>query len=764
MGEPKSPELALPTRIAFVGNYLPRQCGIATFTTDLCTAMGAEYGVGRMFAIPVNDPESSYRYPEAVRLELQQEDRSSYQRAADFLNFNGNDLICLQHEYGIFGGLAGSHILTLLRRLKMPLVTTLHTVLREPDRNQRAVLEEIAQLSDRLIVMSELAAGLLREVYGVSPGKIDIIPHGVPDLPFMDPNYFKDQFGTEGKSVLLTFGLLSPNKGVENVISALPAILARHPELVYIVSGATHPHIKRREGERYRDALRALAEELGVGSHVIFNNRFVSTEELIEHVGAADIYITPYRQEAQVVSGTLAIAIGAGKAIISTPYWHAKELLAERRGMIVPFDDPAAIAEAAIALLDNDAKRHAMRKRAYLYSRATTWPKTAHAYMVSFQRARAERMSRPRATHDDAATLKESDVLPTLNMDHLLSMTDDTGILQHAIFSLPNCHEGYTTDDNARALIVAVLLNGSSHAGLSRRYLTFLWNAFHDKTGRFRNFLSYDRRWLEETGSEDSHGRGLWAVGTVLGNAKDPGLRGAAGRLFEKAFPAAATFTSPRAWAFSILGMQGYLDWFPGDRVVQGARNLQANRLLDIYQRVSTPGWRWFETSLSYSNARLSQALLLAGYESKNQRMMEVGCESLKWLVAEQHRGEEGIFVPIGSMGFFAEGGEKARFDQQPVEACATISACLLAGRITGEKLWLDEAWSAFRWFLGNNDLQVPLYDPATGGCRDGLHPDRVNENQGAESTLSFLMALLDMQRIEALTVDTMIQEMSVSS
>ena len=764
MGEPKSPELALPTRIAFIGNYLPRQCGIATFTTDLCTAMGAEYGVGRMFAIPVNDPESSYQYPEAVRLELEQEDRSSYQRAADFLNFNGNDLICLQHEYGIFGGTAGSHILTLLRRLKMPLVTTLHTVLREPDWNQRAVLEEIAQLSDRLIVMSELAASLLREIYGVAPGKIDIIPHGVPDLPFMDPNYFKDQFGTEGKSVLLTFGLLSPNKGVENVINALPAILARHPELVYIISGATHPHIKRREGERYRDALRTLAEELGVGSHVIFNNRFVSTEELVEHVGAADIYITPYRQEAQVVSGTLAIAIGAGKAIISTPYWHARELLAERRGMIVPFDDPPALAEAAIALLDNDAERHAMRKRAYLHSRATTWPKTGHAYMVSFQRARAERMSRPRATHDDAATLKESDVLPTLNMNHLLSMTDDTGILQHAIFSLPNCHEGYTTDDNARALIVAVLLNGSSHAGLSRRYLTFLWNAFHDKTGRFRNFLSYDRRWLEETGSEDSHGRGLWAVGTVLGNAKDPGLRGAAGRLFEKAFPAAATFTSPRAWAFSILGMQGYLDWFPGDRVVQGVRNLLANRLLDIYQRASSPGWRWFETSLSYSNARLSQALLLSGYESKNQRMMEVGCESLKWLVAEQHRGEEGIFVPIGSMGFFAEGSEKARFDQQPVEACATIAACLLAGRITGEKLWFDEAWSAFRWFLGSNDLQVPLYDPATGGCRDGLHPDRVNENQGADSTLSFLMALLDMQRIEALTVDTMIQEMSVSS
>jgi glycosyltransferase involved in cell wall biosynthesis len=761
--EPGPFKLSLPTRVAFIGNYLPRQCGIATFTTDLCVAMGAEYGVGRMFAIPVNDPDSSYQYPEAVRLELEQEDCSSYQRAADFLNFNGNDLVCLQHEYGIFGGPAGAHILTLLRRLRMPLVTTLHTVLRNPDRNQRAVLEEIAQLSDRLIVMSEHAADLLREVYDLPGAKIDVIPHGVPDLPFMDPNYFKDKFGTEGKSVLLTFGLLSPNKGVENVISALPAILARHPDLVYIVSGATHPHIKRREKEQYREALTVLAEKLGVGSHVIFNNRFVSNEELIEHVGAADIYITPYRQEAQVVSGTLAIAIGAGKAIISTPYWHATELLADGRGVMVPFDDPAAIAEAAVALLDNDAERHAMRKRAYLHSRSTTWPKTARAYMASFQRARAARMSRPRAARDETATLEESASLPTLNMDHLLSMTDDTGILQHAIFSLPNCLEGYTTDDNARALIVAVLLNGSSHAGLSRRYLTFLWHAFNDATGRFRNFLSYDRAWLEESGSEDSHGRALWAVGTVLGKTKDPGLRGAAGRLFEKAFPAASTFRSPRAWAFSILGMQAYLDWFPGDRVVQGARNLLANRLLDIYRRASSPGWHWFETGLSYSNARLPQALLLTGYESENATMLEAGCESLRWLLAEQHRAGNDIFVPIGSMGFFAEGGGKARFDQQPVEACATIAACLLAHRVTSGKHWLDEAWSAFRWFLGANDLEIPLYDPATGGCKDGLHPDRVNENQGAESTLSFLLALLDMQSLEVHTAPQPQQETSVS-
>jgi len=380
----KSSSLPLPTRIAFVGNYLPRQCGIATFTTDLCTAIGMEYGAGRLFAIPVNDPGSSYDYPEQVRLELAQEDLTSYLRAADFLNFNSNDLVCLQHEYGIYGGVAGGHILALLRKLKMPIVSTLHTVLSEPDFHQRANLEEIATLSDRVVVMSEQAAGMLRQRYAVPPEKIDVIPHGVPDLPFTDPNFFKDSFGVEGKSVLLTFGLLSPNKGIENVIRALPSILAIHPNVVYIVSGATHPQLRKREGERYRESLLALAQDLGVATNLILSNRFVSAEELIQHVGAADIYITPYRHEAQVVSGTLAIALGAGKAIISTPYWHAKELLADGRGVIVPFEDPGAIADAVLRLLNSEEQRHAMRKRAYLYSRGTTWPNTARAYMASF--------------------------------------------------------------------------------------------------------------------------------------------------------------------------------------------------------------------------------------------------------------------------------------------------------------------------------------------------------------------------------------------
>jgi len=764
-------KLPLPTRIAFVGNYLPRECGIATFTTDLCTALATEYGEGRLFAIPVNDPESSYAYPERVRLELEQEDPISYERAAEFLNFNGNDLVCLQHEYGIYGGLAGRHILTFMRKLRMPVVTTLHTVLWNPDSNQRMVLEEVARLSDRLVVMSEQAARCLREVYAVPNDKIDIIPHGVPDFQFMDPNYFKDRFGTEGKSVLLTFGLLSPNKGIENVIRALPAILEKHPNVVYVVSGATHPHIRRREGERYRDGLRKLAEQLGVASQVIFNNRFVSAEELVELVSTADIYITPYRQEAQAVSGTLAIALGAGKAVVSTPYWHAKELLADERGMIVPFENPDAIAEAVLRLLDNDAERHAMRKRAYLHSRETIWPKTARKYMASFQRARFERTLQPKAARKDDAAANAVESLPVLNTAYMLNMTDDTGILQHAIFSLPNTSEGYTTDDNARALIVSTLLDEyPAHAGtrdypnLSHRYLAFLWLAFNTDTGRFRNFLGYDRKWLEDVGSEDSHGRALWSIGNVLGHSRNAGLRGAAGRLFEAAVPATLKFTSPRAWAFCILGMQAYLDWFPGDRAIQSARNTLANRLLDIYERSHSETWKWFEKSLSYSNARLPQALILAGWRSDNQRMIEVGMDSLKWLVGEQHRDDAEIFVPIGSDGFFIEGSEKARFDQQPVEACATVSACLEVYRLTEESQWLDETRRVFSWFLGKNDLQVPLYDAVTGGCRDGLHPDRINENQGAESTLSFLMALLEMREAKVTNVQERQLEMSASS
>ena len=748
-----SVNLSLPSRIAIVGNYLPRQCGIATFTTDLCDAISAEFGTERLFALPVNDPESEYDYPERVRFELTEEETASYERAAEFLNFTNVDLVCVQHEYGIFGGPAGSHILELLRQIRMPVVTTLHTVLREPNPDQYRVMVELSQLSDRLIVMSQHSSEFLQDIFHVPAAKIDVIPHGVPNLAFVDPNFYKDRFGVGGQSVLLTFGLLSPNKGVESVLEAMPRILAHNSNVKYIIAGATHPHIRRREGDKYRESLQSLAEDLGIAKNVIFHNRFVSPEEMMEFIGSADIYITPYKNEAQVVSGTLAYALGAGKAVISTPYWHAQELLDQQRGVLVPFHDANAIAEQTIWLLENEAERHAMRKRAYLYSRNMVWKSVAQDYMRSFQKARAERLWNPRLI---SLNLVESvNSLPPLKMDHLGRMTDDTGIFQHAVFAVPNHHEGYTTDDNARALITSIMVEQSGVYGesgakkLASRYLAFLWLAFNSANGRFRNFLSYERQWQESQGSEDSHGRALWALGTTINQAVDDSLRGLAGRLFELAVPAVMKFTSPRAWAFSVFGTQEYLDRFPGDRSAQTQRNSLADKLLNIYAVTRARDWKWFEESLSYSNARLPQALLLAGSRTSNQGWVAAGLESLEWLMAQQHCNMNGHFVPIGSQGFYRKAGEKARFDQQPVEACATVSACLEAYRVTSDQHWRQQAWIAFNWFLGDNDLKVALYDAATGGCRDGLHPDRANENQGAESTLSFLMALSEMRRLE---------------
>ncbi|OGC91594.1 MAG: glycosyl transferase family 1 [candidate division Zixibacteria bacterium RBG_16_53_22] len=738
-------------RVAFIGNYLPRHCGIATFTTDLCEAIAAQYSQTTCIALPVNDIEAGYAYPTRVRFELAEKDIDSYRRAADFLNINNVDLVSLQHEYGIYGGRAGSHILVLLRELRMPIVTTLHTILRDPDPDQRRVLKEVAALSDRLVVMSARGAEFLREVYGVLPEKIDLIPHGIPDVPFVDPSFHKDLFGVEGKIVLLSFGLLSANKGIENVIAALPSILARHPNVVYIILGATHPHVVRNEGETYRLSLQWLAQEKGVEGQVIFYDRFVSLEELVQFISAADIYITPYHAAAQITSGTLAYTVGAGKAVISTPFWYAEEILAEGRGALVPFRDPVALADQVISLLDNEAQRHAMRKRAYVFGREMIWPQVASRYMESFERARAERRHFARQDFAVKPLDKRPGKLPPLRTDHLHHMTDETGILQHAIFTIPNYIEGYTTDDNARALMVSALLEaiGNEEAPeLASRYLAFIWYAFNTETGCFRNFMDYQRHWLEVNGSDDSHGRTLWALGAVLGRSNIPALQSMAGRVFEQALPAILTTTSPRAWAFALIGIHEYLQRFTGDRRASQVREELSGRLLTLYQSHRSEQWRWYEDKLTYCNAALPHALLMCGQSIPNATMMETGLEALSWL-ADLQRADAGHFVPIGSNGFYQQNGERARFDQQPVEAQAMVSACLEAYRITGDNRWHKEARRAFEWFLGRNDLNLPVYDPTTGGCRDGLHPDRPNENQGAESTLAFLQSLLELRLAE---------------
>ncbi len=741
------------SRVAFIGNYLPRQCGIATFTTDLCESIATHYSQTTCIALPVNDGEASYAYPARVRFELTENDIESYRRAADFLNINNVDLVCLQHEYGIYGGKAGSHILALLHELRMPVVTTLHTILRDPNVEQRRVLEEVAALSDRLVVMSERGVEFLQEIYSVSPEKIDTIPHGIPDVSFVDPSFHKDLFGVEGKIVLLSFGLLSANKGIEDVIAALPAILARYPNVVYIILGATHPHVVRNEGETYRLALQWLAQEKGVEGQVIFYNRFVSLDELVEFISATDIYITPYLNAAQITSGTLAYTLGAGKAVVSTPYWYAEEMLADGRGVLVPFRDPAALAAQVIDLLSHEAGRHAMRKRAYLFGRAMIWPQVARRYMESFERARAERRHFIPSNFTSKALDKRPGELPPLKLDHLHRMTDKTGMLQHALFTVPNYSQGYTTDDNARALMVSALLEalGQGEAlELASRYLAFLAYAFNPQTGRFRNFMSYQHSWLEEGGSDDSHGRSLWALGAMLGRSNTPALHSMAGRLFEQGLPAILNMTSPRAWAFALIGIHEYLQRYAGDRRASQVREDLASRLLALYQRNRVEEWQWYEETLTYCNAALAHALLLCGQSIPNDEMTQAGLESLCWLSNLQHTDAKGMhFVPIGSNGFYPRGGERARFDQQPVEAQAMVSACLEAHRLTGEKRWRKEARRAFEWFLGRNDLNLPLYDPTTGGCRDGLHPDRANENQGAESTLAFLQALLELRLAE---------------
>jgi glycosyltransferase involved in cell wall biosynthesis len=565
-------------KIAFVGDYLPRKCGIATFTHDMYASLANRFPEAECFVVPVNDRPEGYDYPQEVRFEIDEPDLESYRRAADFLNFANTDVICLQHEYGIFGGTAGSHVLGLLRDLRMPVVTTFHTVLREPNDDQRRVLVELAGLSARVVVMTEVARTFLRDIYCIPEAKIDLIAHGIPDTPFVDPNTYKDQFGVEGRPVALTFGLLSPNKGIEHMLRAIPELLKRFPNLAYIVLGATHPDLIREQGERYRLSLERLARDLGISEHVMFYNRFVELNELTEFIRAADVYVTPYLNPAQITSGTLAYSFGCGKAIVSTPYWHAEELLADGRGVLVPFADPKALAREICGLLRDEPRRKAMCEQAYRLGREMVWEQSARLYMESFQRTRLGRQDQPVKPLAVRTLAEQQAELPDWRLDHLSRLTDATGMFQHATHTIPNFAEGYCTDDNARALLLTVLLEELGQGGplvhrLATTYAAFVQVAFDRERRRFRNFLGFDRRWLEDVGSEDSHGRAVWALGTCVGRSRRPDLPFWAASHFELALPAILEMTSPRTWAFGLLGIQEYLRRLGGDRLATQVRD-----------------------------------------------------------------------------------------------------------------------------------------------------------------------------------------------
>lgn len=735
-------------RIAFVGNSLPRRCGIATFTTDLQQAIAATQPLVFTTIIAMTDSDRAYDYPASVGFEVRQENLADYLAAADYINAGQFDAVSLQHEFGIFGGEAGGHILALLERLTVPITVTLHTVLAEPSPAQRRVLERIMVLAARVIVMADKGRALLLSSYGARPDKIAIIPHGIPDFPFVEPDAAKASLGFAGKTVILTFGLLSPNKGIEVMIDAMPAVLQSRADAIYVVLGATHPNLVRDQGEAYRESLVARAAALGIGDHVVFHDQFVDRTTLLEYIAMCDVYVTPYLNAAQMTSGTLAYSFGLGKAVVSTPYWHAVELLADGRGSLVPFGDAIATGAAIARLLTDEPMRQAMRRRAYDDSRSMIWEQVAARYLAVFNVVRSPISPQP-SLRLHLLTPRSS---PGLALDHLRAMTDDTGMFQHAIHAVPDRAHGYCVDDNARGLLLAMKLKTLDEEHLPERmilsYSAFVQHAFNPDTKRFRNFMSFERRWLEPQGSEDSHGRTLWALGAVAKHGASAERRRWASDLFAAALPVVDGFHSPRAWAFTLLGLDAYCVAAPEDAGAAELRTRLADRLLVLLQQVETPDWIWFEENLAYDNARFCEAMILTGKATGKAPYLDAGLRSLEWLTGRQI-SPAGLYRPVGTESFHHVRTTGNGFDQQPLEAAASIAASLAALHLSNDARWRTEAYRAFAWFFGANDLSQPLVDSETGSCRDGLHPDRRNENRGGESVVSYLLALADIRQLE---------------
>ncbi len=741
------------SRIAIIGNHLPRKCGIATYTTNLCNALEKELESSGtdLSVVAMNDKPEGYNYPRRVKFNVRVNVQTDYYWAADFLNANQYDVILLQHEFGIFGGTDGSYILHMLKALHMPVVTNLHTVLINPSPGQKFVIQEIARLSDHLLVMSHKAIEILIDIYSIPESKISFVPHGIPDVPFGEPGEYNYRLGIRDKDMILTFGLLGPGKGIETMIKAMPAIVEKHPEAVYVILGETHPHVKDMSGDAYRNNLYQLARQMGVNDNIVFYNQFVSDDTLIECLRSAKIYTLPYPKEEQITSGTLAYALGVGAAIVSTPFWHAQELLANGRGCLVPFNDSRAMANSIIDLLDNDQKREDMRRRAYQFSRSMVYTKVAQEYLSVMTDVIELRMQVPR---DLATAVQEHRVLsefPEINFLHLKAITDDTGIIQHCVYNVPNVLHGYCTDDNARAIIALCtyysLNKDKTILPMLTRYLAFLNFAFNPDKKRFRNFLSYDRQWLDDAGSEDSHARAVWGLGTAVRYSPNRGIQNMAMRLFHLALPALEDLSSPRAWAFSVVGLDAYLNKYGGDSHVRELRTFLAEKLFALFQKNSTEDWPWCEDAVTYANAKLPQALILAGQWIPNEEMFRVGTRALRWLL-DQQTSENGCLSIIGNAGWYSRGGKKAKFDQQPIEVMNLIDACIDIYIATADTVWFQDAQRCLGWFLGQNDLGMPLYDFETGGCYDALQPNGVNENQGAESTLSCLISLIKMYKI----------------
>ncbi|RYG31789.1 glycosyltransferase, partial [bacterium] len=701
-------------RIVLIGNYAPEQCGLATFTTDLAESFERNIPDAVVKVIAMRETELDITSDEHLLYEVRRGHLADYVEAANSINDFGADIVCVQHEYGIFGGKSGEHLLTILRNVRAPIVTTLHTILVKPTEDQRRVLDEILSLSERVVTMSERGRDILHEVHGTHAGKIDMIPHGIPARPDHTDAEIKAELGFADHQVLLTFGLLSPDKGIENVVRALPAVVAENPDLLYVVVGATHPNIRRQHGEAYRESLLATAAELGVADHIRFVDAFVDLDELVRYICACDVYVTPYLKREQITSGTLAYAMGLGRPVVSTPYWYAEELLGDGRGLLVPARDPEAMSEALLRVFGDADLRRDLREQGLRAGKSMSWPAVAKAYNTIFtqsieqSKTRISSIMHPNPVHTSPLSL------PPLRYGHLRRLCDDTGLFQHAKYAIPNRAEGYCIDDNARMLILAVNENLDDLATLAT---TFTEYGFSADRGLFRNFMAYDRRWLETVGSDDSNGRTIWALATALNHSNDSSVREIARELLEPALRELPDFEHLRTHAFVALGVAQ----MPDARSEPILRRI-ATRLKRDFARNSDENWIWFEDFLSYDNARLCEAAIRTGVALEDEELIDLGFKTLAWL-GEVQTDRRGMFAPVGCNGFYFKGGERAWFDQQPLEAAATVAALLAANEVRPDLKLVQQAENAFAWFLGRNAVGAPLADVATGGCCDGILP-----------------------------------------
>ncbi len=728
------------TRTAIIGNFPPRQCGLATFTRDMYTCLAKALPQARWSVIAMNDPGNTYDYPSEVTHQLPQNDQFAYLKLADELNSNGTQAIFVQHEFGIYGGPSGAYLLDLLDNVHMPVVTTLHTILETPNDEQRRVMEGLIRVSATLVTMARKGAEILKRVYNVPESKIAIVPHGAPSRPLHATDEFKSLLNLAGKKTLTTFGLLSPNKGIETVISALPEILKVDPETVYLIIGATHPHLVRNEGEKYRESLKEMARQLGVEDNIRFINKFINDNDLVDILQATDVYVTPYLTETQITSGTLAYAIALGRPVVSTPYWHASEALANGVGIICPFHDTAAFATAISSLLASDQKREAMSRRAYMYGLSSRWSAVAQAYVTRAE----DEVRRGRAAATDKTMTTRSFTAQRPAWDAILRMSDDTGMYQHGKYRLPDRAHGYCTDDNCRALQMVARQSRLGKLTPQELRLAYIYSGFvnHAWTsdGCFRNFMSFDRRWLDEGGSHDCCARTFETLVDVARSDLPEDIRTWATELCQNVYPAAMQWWSLRSVAVMIKALTRAFGVVGSPQDVQASVRELGRALHTSYKKHSRPDHLWFEPKLSYDNARLSEGLILAGHFLSDADMLRDGLESLTWLMKQQTVPVKGCFMPVPTSRFKDDGEVHPLYDQQPLEAQASVEACLTAGRITHEPEWREEALRAYAWFEGENSQATPLVT-ADGGCFDGLTPNGCNQNQGAESILAYHMS-----------------------